>query len=136
MQVERKPSRWPYVGMLIALLIACLLAPSYWQTVEQTDQTLDGLEPSVSRSAPYVSSTVAKRGAGAIDFIAKEGPYLLPGTHNLEWVAAAGLIPRVKSWPEVAGRVGLVVAQSPTIDELVSSLSTSPGTSADSLPPY
>lgn len=40
MQVERKPSRWPYVGMLIGLLAACLLAPSYWQTADAPEQTL------------------------------------------------------------------------------------------------
>src|SRR5688572_17882404 len=31
MQIERKPSRWPYVGALIGLLIFCLTVPRYWQ---------------------------------------------------------------------------------------------------------
>lgn len=128
MQVERKPGRWPYVGMLIALLVACLWAPSYWQTKEQpADESLSRFERGSWQSATYSPGSGAKRGAGAMNFVAKEGPYLLPGYHGLDWVAATGLLPNT-TWPEAARHHGSAIAPLPTIDELsLSTLGLPPG---------
>src|SRR3990172_10042727 len=35
MQVERKPSRWPYAVTLVYLLVLCLTVPRYWHSARR-----------------------------------------------------------------------------------------------------
>ncbi len=122
MQIERKPSRWPYVGMLIGLLVACLLAPSYWHSAEAPEQSLGGPASDLPRRVAYLPGSAAKLGTSPTNSVTKEVPYLLPGGPALDWIAATGLIPNVERWPAATGRGGFAVAPSPTIDDLISSL--------------
>lgn len=41
MQIERKPSRWPYVGVLVWLLIFCVTVPEFWPTANETSVDID-----------------------------------------------------------------------------------------------
>jgi hypothetical protein len=38
MQVDRKPSRWPYAVTLVYLLILCLTVPRYWNSAERAER--------------------------------------------------------------------------------------------------
>lgn len=117
MQVERKPSRWPYVGMLSGLLVACFLAPSYWQLREADDARPDGREVQ-SRRRVAVASRVATipRQSSAV------APNVISSGQTLDWIAATGLVPNVGSWPQAAEPPGLSTFRNPTVDDLLESL--------------
>lgn len=128
MQVERKPSRWPYVGMLVGLLLACLVAPSYWQTADETEQTLGGRERTSPARNTQSSPTGVQRGASTASLIAKEVPFFFSGAPSLDWIAATGLVPDAKNWPEAANRTTLMVGRTTSIEELIASFDALPTT--------
>ena len=51
MQIDRSPSRWPYVAVLVCLLVLCLIAPLYWQS---SSGRLDDGAPTAEPHAPLV----------------------------------------------------------------------------------
>jgi hypothetical protein len=62
MQVDRKPSRWPYAVTLVYLAILCLTVPRYWRSgddpaEQQPGKPAGSAKPLVSGHVPYDPTT-------------------------------------------------------------------------------
>lgn len=108
MQVDRKPSPWPCVAMLIALLLVCLTVPLYWQSDKTPRDVASGNSDDLPAAAfsSIVPGCAARSLLGSATAI---GPYV-PGFADVNLGLPAGLL---------ADNSLLSLCPPPTIEELI-----------------
>jgi hypothetical protein len=116
MQVDRKPNRSLQELLLIVLLVACLLAPLYWQSID------------VAFRAPGVPETVANQQVDkSIAFGGSGAGKSVRGLAGIDSTAATW--PISNSWPLATGQFAYgadstppAIDPTPTIDDLIAAL--------------
>lgn len=113
MQVERKPSRWPYVVTLVYLLILCFTVPRYWRSTREEAARPDPPAISIEQhpgSRPMFIVDIPRAADGSYSLFGTDGSSLGSGYHDPTDFAA---VPKI-GLPELNTR--------PTVEELLSSL--------------
>lgn len=128
MQVDREPSRWPFVGALIALLIICLSLPRYWQSCgkhAEMPSTL-AVNPTDEAAARWTPATAFE--PQAIDPLSERATAVIIQLGAPDPSVPAGIMPAEMHENEFLSLPYL--PSTPTIDELISTINRSFGTTS------
>ncbi len=127
MQVDRKPSRWPFVGALIGLLIICLSLPRYWQSCHKREEAPSTLAqcPADDEAAQWTPAAITER--PTIDPFAGRTTDVLGQIVTIDPSVPAGVMPS-----QANGNVYTLLPSlypTPSIEELIATLGHGLGTS-------
>ncbi len=126
MQVDRKPSRWPFVGALIGLLIICLSLPRYWQSCRTREDASSTLSKCPTDDAAVQWSPTTTYERPTIDPFAGR-------TTNVfgQFVASDPSVPVGVTHSQANGNINSLLptfSSAPSVDELIATLGHGLGT--------